>query len=115
MSRKIIFYRKENNDCPVEEFLESSAENLQVKIISVFKLLETQDNVPKKFLKKLSDTKLFEVRIEWVSNIYRFPFFFDKGNIVVLTHGFQKKTMKTPKKEIVLAEKYRQDYLRRKK
>lgn len=115
MSRKIVFYRKENNDCPIENFLESSTENLQVKIISVFKLIETQDNIPKKFFKKLSDTKLFEVRIEWASNIYRFPCFFDKKNMVVLTHGFQKKTMKTPKKEIALAEKYLQDYLRRKK
>ena len=36
-----------------------------------------------------------------------------KNKIVVLTHGFQKKTMKTPPGEITRAEKYRQDYLRR--
>ena len=93
MSRQIIFYRKENNDCPVEEFLDSVPENFQVKIISV--------------------TKLFEIRVEWQSNIYRFPCFFQKNKIVVLTHGFQKKTMKTPRKEIEKAENYRKDYLRR--
>ncbi|PKL15138.1 MAG: hypothetical protein CVV50_01120, partial [Spirochaetae bacterium HGW-Spirochaetae-6] len=41
--------------------------------------------------------------------------FFDAGNLVILTHGFQKKTQKTPKAEIDRAEKYRKDYLRRKK
>lgn len=113
MYREIIFYRKENQNCPVETFLDSVEENLQVKIVSVFKLIETQHVVPKKFLKKLTGTKLFEVRVEWQSNIYRFPCFFEKSKIVVLTHGFQKKTMKTPPGEITRAEKYRQDYLRR--
>lgn len=36
-----------------------------------------------------------------------------KGNLIILTHGFQKKKAKTPAKEIEKAEVYRQDYLRR--
>lgn len=115
MYRKILFYRKEDQECPVEKFLDSVSEGLQVKIIAVFKLIETQNVVPGKFLKKLERTKLFEVRVEWQSNIYRFPCFFEKDKIVILTHGFQKKTMKTPRREIERAENYRQDYLRRQK
>lgn len=37
--------------------------------------------------------------------------FFDKGNLVILVNGFQKKTQKTPKAEIKLAEKLKKEYL----
>ena len=40
--------------------------------------------------------------------------FFDDNNIVILTHGFLKKSQKTPKDEIQRAERYKKDYLRRK-
>lgn len=46
---------------------------------------------------------LYELRIEYNSNIFRIFFIFDEGNIVVLFNGFQKKSQKTPKKEIELA------------
>lgn len=36
--------------------------------------------------------------------------FFDKGNLIVLTNGFQKKTQKTPKVELELAEKLKKQY-----
>ena len=41
--------------------------------------------------------------------------FFDKGKIIIISNGFTKKTNKTPTKEIELAKKYREDYLRRDK
>jgi len=39
--------------------------------------------------------------------------FFNQGNFIVLTNGFQKKTQKTPQSEILLSEKRKQDYLKR--
>jgi phage-related protein len=36
--------------------------------------------------------------------------FFDEGNLVILLNGFQKKTQKTPKNEIELAEKLKKEY-----
>ena len=39
--------------------------------------------------------------------------FFHNNSIIVLTNGFQKKSQKTPKEEIKLAEEYRKDYLER--
>jgi len=36
--------------------------------------------------------------------------FFDKGKLVILINGFQKKTQKTPKKEIEIAEKLKSQY-----
>ena len=57
---------------------------------------------------------IFEIRIEVASNIYRVFCCFDKGNLVVLFNGFQKKTQKTPKNEIELAEKLKKEYFNEK-
>lgn len=53
---------------------------------------------------------LYEIRVEFESKIYRIFCCFDKGNLVVLFNAFQKKTQKTPKKEIVLALKLQDEY-----
>ena len=53
---------------------------------------------------------LFEIRVEVGSNIYRVFSFFDEGKLIVLVNGFIKKTRKTPKSEIELAEKLKKQY-----
>jgi len=53
---------------------------------------------------------IYEVRVEVGSDIYRVFSFFDKGQLVILVNGFQKKSQKTPKKEIELAEKLKKQY-----
>jgi len=58
---------------------------------------------------------LFEIRIEFESNIFRIFCCFDEGNLVVLFNGFQKKTQKTPKSEIEKALKIKQEYFEYKK
>lgn len=47
-------------------------------------------------------------------NIFRILGFINGKDLIVLKNGFQKKTQKTPRKEIKLAEKRMKDYLRRK-
>jgi len=89
---------------------------VQEKIEYVFKIVRTVQNVPKKFLQHMTETDgLFEIRIEFESNIYRIFCCFDKGNLVVLFNAFQKKTQKTPKKEIELALKLKNEYFNSKK
>ena len=74
------------------------------------------EKVSEKFLKHIEGTDgLFEIRIEVGSNIYRVFCCFDKGNLVVLFNAFQKKTQKTPKKEIELAEQLKAEYFAAKK
>jgi phage-related protein len=54
----------------------------------------------------------------WVqlgSNAYRFLAFFSKNSVIVLTHGFSKKSQKTPRNEIERAEAYKKDSMRRSK
>ena len=53
---------------------------------------------------------LYEIRVEVESNIFRIFSFFDKGNLIVLGNGFQKKTQKTPKQELERALKIMEEY-----
>lgn len=53
---------------------------------------------------------LYEIRVEVGSNIFRAFSFFDEGQLIVVANAFQKKTQKTPKKEIELAEKIKKEY-----
>lgn len=46
-------------------------------------------------------------------DIARVLCFFMFGQKIIITNGFIKKTQKTPKREIKLAKKYRNDYLKR--
>jgi len=113
MRRSLIFYRLDNGESPVEIFLDTLDEKIAQKIIAVFKLIEERDLVSSKFLKKLSGTNIWECRITWKSDIFRILGFLDKNNVIILTNGFQKKTQKTPSSEILRAEKYRIEYMRR--
>lgn len=104
MEREIITYKHY-----FKEFFESLDEGAQEKVLYVLMLLETQDRMPVKFMKLIEDG-LYELRIEYQSNIYRIFFCFDNGNIVILFNAFQKKTQKTPQKEIETAKRLRKEY-----
>lgn len=109
--RQIIFYKHYFQDFYLEQ-----SEKVQEKIEFVFKIVKTVQNVPKKFLEHMTGTDgLYEIRIEYEGNIYRIFCCFDKGNLVLLFNGFQKKTQKTPKKEIDLAQKLKDEYFNAKK
>jgi phage-related protein len=62
-------------------------------------------------LKLISGTNgLYEARIQLGSDIWRVFCFFDKGRLVILLNGFQKKTEKTPKNEIEKAINLMNEY-----
>ena len=114
MRRTVIFYKTQEGRCPVKEFLDSLDGKVARKIVWVLNLLEDLDNIPSLYFKKLTGSDgIWECRIKYGSNIYRiFCFTLDNSN-VVLTHGFIKKTQKTPASEIDIAEKYKSDFIRR--
>lgn len=71
--------------------------------------------VPKKYFNHMEDTDgLFEIRVEVGTNIFRVFSFFDEGNLVILLNSFQKKSQKTPRNEIELAEKLKKEYFNEK-
>jgi len=113
VNRTVIFYRTVDGKCPVQEFIDSLPGKVAQKIVWVLRLLEDMDIVPASYFKKLVGTEdIWECRIQFGSNAYRiFCFFID--NSVILTHGFVKKSQKTPAGEIERAEAYRRDFLKR--
>jgi len=104
--RELVFYRHH-----FHEFFDKQSEKAKEKIDYVLFLLTHIDKVPEKFLKHIEGQKgLYEIRVEYSSNIFRIFCFFDKGKIVVLLNGFQKKTQKTSFKEIEMANKLMNEY-----
>ncbi|HEY4784904.1 MAG TPA: type II toxin-antitoxin system RelE/ParE family toxin [Bacteroidales bacterium] len=104
--RGLIFYKDYFKD-----FYKSQTKKVQAKIIWTFRIIEDLDRIPEIYLKHLENTDgLYEVRVQSGSDIYRILCFFDDKNIVVVGHGFQKKTKKTPIKEIEKAQKIRKEY-----
>ncbi len=113
--REIIFYRTQTNECPIEQFLDSLNSKQAQKVTWVLQLIEELELIPATYFKKLTNTDdLWEIRVQQSNNIFRLLGFFDAENFVVLTNGFQKKTQKTPKSEILLSEQRKKDYLIRK-
>lgn len=109
MKRNIIAYENYYKD-----FFDTLNKGAQEKVLYGLLMLKSQDRLSAKYVKSIKDG-LFELRIEWQSNIYRIFFCFDEGQIVILFNGFQKKTQKTPDKEIEKALKLKKEYDERKR
>ena len=106
--REIVFYKDYFND-----FFDTLTDNVKNKIDEVLFMMTILERVPTKFFKSIEGVKgLFEIRIEYESNIYRIFCCFDKGNLVILFNGFQKKTQRTPTKELNKAEKIMKEYFK---
>ncbi|MDD4189705.1 MAG: type II toxin-antitoxin system RelE/ParE family toxin [Mangrovibacterium sp.] len=104
IERKIIAYKNYYGD-----FMESLSAGVRKKMHYVLDLLASQDRISKKFVDHIRDG-LYELRAEYEGNIYRIFFIFDGDKIVVLFNGFQKKTKKTPEKEIQKALRIKKEY-----
>lgn len=115
MKREIIFYTTVDGKCPLMDFLDSLPFKAFQKIAWILRLISELEKIPKTFFKKLIGTdEIWECRINHNKNVYRLLCFFDNGTFIVLTHGIIKKKQKISKEEIIRAEKYKNDYFRRK-
>ena len=104
--RKITFYKDYFQD-----FFSKQNKKVKAKIVWTFDLVEDLQRVPETYLKHIENTDgLYEIRVQLASDIFRIFCFFDQGQLVVLANGFQKKTQKTPKKEIEMALKIKAEY-----
>ena len=109
----VIFYEKENGECPVEEFLSSLDIKMRSKFVGILEVLAEKGNQLREPYSKYIDDGIFEIRCIIGNDISRMLYFFYYNGRIIITNGFIKKTMKTPKKEIELAKKYRKNYLER--
>lgn len=112
--REVIFYKTVKGNSPVEEFLDSLTAKQAQKVTWVLQLVETLPLIPKQYFKKLDGTNdIWEVRIDQGGNTFRLLGFFDKGNLVILTNGFTKKSHRTPETEIDIAHQRKAEYASR--
>ena len=104
--RKIGFYKNYFQD-----FFSKQSKKVKAKIIWTLELVEDLPRVPETYLKHIENSdSLYEIRVQSGSDIFRIFSFFDKGQLVVLANGFQKKTQKTPRREIDQALEIKQEY-----
>jgi phage-related protein len=109
--RDIFYYKNYYLD-----FFDTLKPEVKRKFNWTLKLIGTIDRVPIKYFRHMDNTSgIFEVRVEVGTDIYRVFSFFDEGKLIVLVNGFQKKSQKTPKSEIELAEKLKKQYFDEKK
>ena len=111
--RTVEFYKTIKGDCPVENYLDTLNDKQVEKILWVLKVVKEIHTVPQNYLKKLVSTdNIWEVRIRSGKNIFRLLGFFYAGSLIILTNGFTKKTQKTPRNEIEIAEQRKKEYLK---
>ena len=104
--RSLIIFRNYFYD-----FFDEQPPFVREKIDYVLFLITHVEKIPTKFLKHIEGTQgLYEIRIEARNNIFRIFCCFDKGKIVVLLNGYQKKEQKTNRKQIELALKVMNQY-----
>ena len=104
--RTVMFYKNYFVD-----FFVKQRKKVQDKITWTLELIEHLEKIPETYLKHLENTDgLYEIRVKQGSDIFRIFCFFDKGKLIVLANGFQKKEQKTPKKEIEKALKIKKEY-----
>lgn len=109
--RQIIYFKSHFKD-----FFDAQTDKVKDKIDYVLFLVSVAERIPKKFFKQIKSCNgLFEIRVEFESNIYRIFCCFDEGSLVVLFNGFQKKSQKTPRKEIEKAMRIKKEYFEYKK
>ena len=101
-----------NGRIPAREFLDSLEDNAAARVDAFVERLRIYGNrMEGKFVKKLT-ADIFELRVKHFDRIFRVLFFYQRGMLIVITSGFQKKTAQTPPGEIARAERLRQLWLR---
>ena len=110
---EVIFYETQDGFIPVLDFLNSLNNKMEAKVAwTIHRLEQFGHSLREPYSKPLGDG-IFELRVQSGGDISRVLYFFIVNGRAVLTHGFIKKTQKTPAQEIERAKKYRDDYLRR--
>lgn len=104
--RSVILYKDYFQD-----FFEKQRNKVKDKIIWTLELIEDIQKIPDTYLKYIENTDgLYEIRVQQGNDIFRIFCFFDQGRLLIVMNGFQKKSQKTPKKEISKALKIKVQY-----
>jgi len=109
---KFLSFRRPNGHNEFEEFMESlpikDFQKLHAVITSIeeFSILTA---IQQEWVKKLN-SEIYEIRSKVSTNIQRVLYFHESNNMYIITHGFTKKTQKTPTREINHAITIKKEY-----
>ncbi len=107
----VEFYVGPSGTRPVNEFIEGLDAKAKARLIGAIERLRVLNVNAKEPLVRHIEGKLCELRRESDTSIYRLIYFFFTGRRVVFLHGFQKKTQKTPRREIETALRRMNDFM----
>jgi len=109
---ELDYFTLPSGEQPVDVFLKSMDVKLRAKVYRSFQLLEDKGNQLREPDSKHLEDGIYELRTTLGGNTGRVLFFFFDGRRIILTHGFIKKSQKTPRREIDKAKRYRKEHLR---
>ncbi|SRR5258708_31865380 len=101
----IVFYTDANDNSPPEGFIRGLDKATYARFLRSIEFLRVRNVNAREPMVKHVEGKLWELRQSSNDNIYRLIYFFFTGRQIVFVHGFQKKTKKTPRREIEIAER----------
>jgi phage-related protein len=110
---EVVFYDKPDGTEPAMEFLDGLDAKMFAKMIRAIEIIQYGGTAVREPYTKYLEDGILEVRAQIGTNISRILFFFFTGQRFVLTHGFIKKTQRTPASEIERAKEYRAEFLSR--
>ncbi|MDD3926444.1 MAG: type II toxin-antitoxin system RelE/ParE family toxin [bacterium] len=117
MNWEIELYAKENGEIPVLEFQRSlTAKHRAKSTRDIDMLAEFGTLLREPYVKAVKGERykgLWELRTKFASDISRIFYFLPVGNRFVLLNGYVKKDMKLDSRELDIAKRYMEDYLRR--
>lgn len=106
----VLFYDLPDGSKPVRDFMDTLDAKMFVKVVRTIDMLKQVGPSMRLPYSEHLDDGIFEIRVKQGTNITRVLYFFFVGKKIILTNGFVKKTQKTPKNELALAKKYRDEY-----
>ena len=110
---RVYFYKDLEGNVPVKEFLDNLEPKMRLKMLRSINALHDMGVSLRLPLSEALGDGIFELRTKVGTNISCVLYFFVVGNCAILTHGFIKKTQKTPAREIQKAKRIRTDYVNR--
>ena len=105
------FYVDERGRSPVEEFLNSLELKTRARFRWSAEQLRVRNVRAREPLVRHLEGDLWKLREESSTNIYRVIYVFFSGRRIVLLHGFQKKTQRTPRGELETARRRYESFI----
>ena len=105
MKWEIEFYQDSHGNIPVQDFICQQSAKVEAKVYRYIDLLQDFGlSLGQPYIEKLAGSEVWELKIRYSSDRYRILYFASSGRKFILLHAFLKKTAKTPKSEIEVAQ-----------